>query len=115
MCLLYVCAYQRLVVYALINGIIIRKRVYLIESDVGGRLCHICKRVRPLLFVRAFNLHTKTETKTVLLRAFRVGLPCLFVGQLAIQGSLESGASARAIFVTHKHRSTNSICNKRMR
>jgi len=36
-----------------------------------------------------------------------IGLPCLFVGRLAIQGSLESGASARAIVVTHGHKSTN--------
>ena len=73
--------------YALINGIIMRTRainestastsslfdedaVYLIESVVGG--LHICKRYDPLLFVRAFNrLHAKTETMTVLLRAFR--------------------------------------------
>ena len=72
--------------YALINGIIIRTRailsttstaslfdedaVYLIESVVGG--LHICKRARSLLFARAFNrLHAKTETMTVLLRAFR--------------------------------------------
>jgi len=46
-----------------------------------------------------------------------VGLPRLFVGQLAIQGSLESGASARAIFVTREHKSTNlthatSVCAK---
>ena len=39
-----------------------------------------------------------------------VGLPCLFVGQVAIQGSLESDASAPAIFVTYKHRLTNLTC-----
>jgi len=43
------------------------------------------------------------------------GLSRLFAGRLAIQGSLESGASARAIFVTHEHKSTNltrvtSVC-----
>jgi len=39
-----------------------------------------------------------------------VGLPkffICFIGWLAIQGSLESGASARAIFVTCEHKSTN--------
>jgi len=46
-----------------------------------------------------------------------VGLPRLFVGRLAIQGSLESGASAHAIFVTCKHISTDlarvtSVCTK---
>ena len=35
------------------------------------------------------------------------GLPHLFVRWLAIWGSLESGASACAIFVTHEHKSTN--------
>ena len=92
--------------------------VYLIESVVGG--LHISARgYDPLLFARAFNLHAKTETMTVLLRAFRlgIGLLCLFVGWLSIQGSLESDASAHAIFITRKHRSTNlthvtSICTK---
>ena len=36
----------------------------------------------PLLFARSLNLHTKTDTMTVLLH--------VFVRQLAIQGSLES-------------------------
>jgi len=43
------------------------------------------------------------------------GVSHLFDGRLAIQGSLESGASARAIFVTCEHKSTNltrvtSVC-----
>ena len=39
-----------------------------------------------------------------------VDLPCVFVGQLAIQGSLESGASGRASFVTREHKSTSLTC-----
>ena len=42
--------------------------VYLIDV-VGG--LHICKRHDPLLFVRAINLHVKTETMTIVLRALR--------------------------------------------
>jgi len=48
----------------------------------------------PLLFARVFNLsvYAKTEMMTVLLCAFmcRLGLPHLFVGQLATWGSLDS-------------------------
>jgi len=36
-----------------------------------------------------------------------VGLPHLFVGWLAIQGSLESGTSDRAVFITREHKLTN--------
>ena len=41
--------------------------VYLIDSVVGG----LHRGYDPLLFARAFDLHAKTETMTVLLRAFR--------------------------------------------
>jgi len=43
--------------------------VYLTESVVGG--LYICKMVRSPTVCRAFNLHAKTETMTVLLRVFR--------------------------------------------
>jgi len=73
----------------------------------------------PLLFARAFNLHAKTEMMIFLLHAFSsgVGLHRLFVRKLAIQGSLEIGAFARAIFVNYEHKSTNmtrvtSVCTK---
>jgi len=40
------------------------------------------------------------------LQPLGVGLPRLFVGRLAIQSSLESSATVRAIFVTCGHKST---------
>ena len=64
----------------------------------------------PLLFARAFNLHAKTETMTVLLCAFRCRTSSSVCQAVGIQGSLESGASARAIFVTREHKSANLTC-----
>ena len=81
--------------------------VYLIESVVGG--LHICKGVRsPTVFV---GLQTIREDRTddrfaACLQPSGVGLPRLFVGRFAIQSSLESSASVRAIFVTCGHKST---------
>ena len=66
--------------YALINGIIMRTRGQHIKS-VRRRRCvpdrECCRRspylqeVRSPTVAKAFNLHAKTETMTVLLRAFR--------------------------------------------
>ena len=56
--------------------------------------------------VRTFNLHAETETMTILLRTFGCKSSSS-VERLAIQGSLESGASVRAIFVTREHKLTN--------
>jgi len=81
-----------------------------IDVSISARGCD------PPLFARAFNFHAKIETMTVLLLAFRcIGYPHLFVRRLTILGSLESGASARAIFITREHKSTNwtrvtSVC-----
>jgi len=81
--------------------------VYLIESVVGG--LHICKGVRsPTVFV---GLQTIREDRNddrfaACLQPSGVGLPRLFVGRLAIQSSLESSASVRAIFVTCGRKST---------
>ena len=106
--------------YVLINNIIIRTcalyqiqitaslsdedTVYLIDSVVRG--LHISKRVRFPTACKGLELT----------RAFRRRFSS-FVGQLAIQGTLESGASACAIFVTREHKSTNltrvtSVCAK---
>jgi len=55
-----------------------------------------------LLFARSFSLHANNYRFAAFLSG--IGLPCLLV----IQGSLESRwYSARAIFVTHKHKLTN--------
>ena len=108
--------------YALIIDIIIHTRaiygiqitaslsdedaVYLIEGVVGG--LHICKRVRsPTVFMglQLIREDRNDDHFAACLQPSSVGLPRLFVGWLAIQGSLESSASARAIFVT-------SVCAK---
>ena len=85
--------------------------VYMIESVVGG--LHICKRVRsPTVFVGLQLAHEDRNDDrfaafAACLQPSGVGLPSLFVGRLAIRGSLESGASARTIFTTRGHKSTN--------
>ena len=96
---------------ALINGIIIRTCAILSNPNYHNSIrqrCCVPERVLSevsargydyLLFAKAFDLHAKTETMTILLRPFRCRSSSS-VGQLAIQGSLESGASARAIFRT---------------
>jgi len=93
--LLYVCAYYRyyytVETWYLSNPSLSDKdAVYLIESVVGG--LHIRKRVRSPTVFEGLQLFCCVPSG--------VGLPRLFVGRLAIQGSLKSGASARAIFVT---------------
>ena len=104
--IIHACAIYRIQVVASLSD---EDAVYLIETVVGG--LHICNRVRSPTVCEGLQL---TETMTVLLRAFRCK-PSLSVGWLAIQGSLESGFSARAIFVTREHKSTNltrvtSVC-----
>ena len=88
--------------------------MYLIESVVGGGL-HICKRVRSPTVREGLQLtHEDRNDDCFAASLSGVGLPRLFVRQLAVQGSLESGASAHAIFVTRGHKSTNltRVCAK---
>ena len=90
--------------------------VYLIESVVGG--LHICKRYDPYRLRGPSTVYTRKQKRLNFgCVPSDVGLPRLFVGRLAIQGGLESGASARAIFVTGEPKSTNltrvtSVCAK---
>jgi len=72
-------------------------------SRVLSKVTISARGYNPALFA---NLHEKTETMTVLLHAFR----CRSSSSVCrIQGSLESGASAHAIFVTREHKSTKLI------
>jgi len=79
----------------------------LLEVSISATGCD------PLLFARAFNLHCtctcedKNDDHFTVCLQVNTGLPRLFVGRLAIYGSLESGVSARAIFVTREHKLTN--------
>ena len=68
----------------------------------------------PLLFVRAFNLHARTDTMTVLLCAFKsvkVFLVCSSSGWPSRVVCKEWGASAHAIILTREHKSTNLTYN----
>jgi len=62
--------------------------VYLIESVVGG--LHICKRVRSPTVCEGLQLTCKDRNDDCFASCLQVsiGLPCLFVEWLAIQGSL---------------------------
>ena len=84
--------------------------VYLIESAVGG--LHICKMVRSPTVCEGLQLTREDRNDDRFAACLQVQV---FLVCLAIQGSLESGASARAIFVTREHKSTNltrvtSVC-----
>jgi len=70
--------------------------VYLIESVVGG--LHICKRVRSPTVCEGLQLAREDRNNTPFCcMPSGAGLSRLFVGRLAIQGSLESGASTHAV------------------
>jgi len=126
--ILYVCAYWWLLVCTYFN--MYTRAIYRIQitashltkmlrtwSRVQSEVSTSAREYDPLLFVRTFNLHAKTETMTFCCVPSGVGLPRLFVRRLAIQSSFKSDAPARAIFVTREHKSTNlthatSICAK---
>jgi len=95
--------------------------MYLYKSVVRGR--YIYKRIMipyclwgPTTFV-----HAKTEAMTILLHAFQlslsaVGVPHLFLGQLAIQGSLESTGCFCLCHLYNLRTQLNKFdtCNKHM-
>ena len=98
--------------YALIIGIIIHTRaIYGIQITASEDDRECCRRspylhggTIPIVFVglQLIREDRNGDRFAACLQPSGVGLPRLFVGRLAIQGSLESVASARAIFVTSR-------------
>jgi len=106
------------------NGIIIHTRAIIILSNPNYMLCTWLRVLSEVsVSARKYDPYCLWGPSTYTWRQKQwlfccvpsgVGLPRLFVMQFSIQGSLESGASARAIFVIREHKSTNMTCNKHM-
>ena len=99
MCLLGVINMCLLMVIQYVHG--------LVESVVQGH--HICKRVWYPTVCGVLKFTCKDRNDDCF--ASGVGLPHMFVGGWPSRVAWKvQGASAHAIFITHKHKSTNLIC-----